>query len=157
MYTLIQEADNLNEKGAKIEAGNKYREAQASLKELQKLYPDWNPKVVNYRIGYVGDKLGPLTAQVMAEPSTNPGTKLVASASTDRAENTNAAPAGADQWKAAQDELARLNNQNALLQAKLKEALSVQPAGADPRLRRLGGRHRTAAAKPDDQRPRHGR
>src|SRR5256886_3355790 len=136
IYTLIQEADNLNEKGAKIEAGNKYREAQASLKELQRLFPDWNPKVVNYRIGYVGDKLVLLAPQVPApaEPSTNPAAKLVASASTDRSGVTNAAPApGPDQWKAVQDELARLNNQNALLQAKLKEALSVQPAGVDPR------------------------
>src|SRR5882762_147339 len=126
IYTLIQEADNLNEKWAKIEAANKYREAQASLREMQKLYPDWNPKVVNYRIIYVGDKLGPLAPQVAAEPSTNPAAKLVASASTDRSANTNAnaqptAP-GPDQWKAVQDELAKLNSQNALLQAKLKEA-----------------------------------
>ena len=136
IYTLIQEADTLNEKGAKIEAANKYREAQASLKELQKLYPDWNPKVVNYRIIYIGDKLGPLAPQVVSESSTNPAAKLVASASTDRSVNTNpnVAPApGPDQWKAVQDELAQLNNQNALLQAKLKEAMSVQPSGSDPR------------------------
>src|ERR1041384_7941877 len=113
IYTVIQEADNLKEKGAKIEAASKYREAQASLLELQRLYPDWNPKVVNYRIGYVGDKLVPLTPQIAAEPSTNPAAKLVASASTNRSAETNAAPApGPDQWKAVQDELARLNSQN---------------------------------------------
>src|SRR2546421_1587404 len=134
IYTQIQEADNLTEKGAKIEAASKYREAQGSLLELQRLFPDWNPKVVNYRIGYVGDKLVLLAPQVAAEPSTNPAAKLIASASTDRSDNTNAPPgSGPDQWKAVQDELARLNNQNALLQAKLKEALSVQPAGVDPR------------------------
>ena len=31
IYTVIQEADNLTEKGAKIEAASKYREAQGSL------------------------------------------------------------------------------------------------------------------------------
>jgi tetratricopeptide (TPR) repeat protein len=35
--------------------------------------------------------------------------------------------------KGMQDEITRLNNQNTLLQAKLKEALTVQPAGSDPR------------------------
>src|SRR2546423_14630704 len=76
VYTLIQEADNLNEKGAKNEAANKYNEAQGLLRELQKLFPDWNPKVVNYRLGYVADKLEPLTPK-LPQAAPNPVTKLV--------------------------------------------------------------------------------
>jgi hypothetical protein len=38
-----------------------------------------------------------------------------------------------NQFKALQQEIGRLSAQNALLEAKLKEALSVQPAAVDPR------------------------
>lgn len=134
IYTLIQEADTFNEKGAKTEAASKYAEAQRLLQDLQKVYPDWNTKVINYRIGYVAGKLEPLAAQVVLP--TNPNAKLNASASVELAAKpgvTNIAPVSPDEFKAMQEEISKLNNQNALLQAKLKEALSVQPAGSDPR------------------------
>ena len=107
-----------------------------SLKELQKLYPDWNQKVVNYRLGYVGDRLQILASQL---PPPNPATKLNATASVTTATKqpgaTNAPVAlvPPEQLKAMQDELTRLTSQNELLQAKLKEAQTVQPSGSDPR------------------------
>jgi tetratricopeptide (TPR) repeat protein len=134
IYTLIQEADGFNAKGAKRDAADKYAEAQSLLKELQKLSPDWNPKVVNYRLSYVASQLEPLTAQLTpAVP--NPGVKLDATAQVDFSAKaaTNKSTIDPDQVKAMQDEITRLNSQNGLLQAKLKEALTVQPAGADPR------------------------
>ena len=135
IYTLIQEADNLSQKGSKTEAVNKYTEAQGLLRELQKLFPDWNPKVVNYRLGYVAEKLEPLAVPA-PQAAPNPASKLVATASADLSGKGPAdapPPPAAEQWKAAQEELAKLTSQNALLQAKLKEALSVQPSGTDPR------------------------
>jgi len=136
IYTMIQEADSLVEKGAKSSAADKYSEAQVSLKELQKLYPEWNQKVVNYRLGYVGDRLQILAAQL---PPPNPAAKLNATASVNTATKqpgaTNAPVAlvPPEQLKAMQDELTRLTSQNELLQAKLKEAQTVQPSGSDPR------------------------
>ena len=73
IYTMIQEGDSLVEKGAKTAASDKYSEAQSALKELQKLYPDWNQKVVNYRLGYVGEKIQLLAPQL---PAPNPAAKL---------------------------------------------------------------------------------
>src|SRR5258706_4654833 len=64
IYSLIQEADGFKEKGTKGEAAQKYAEAQGLLKELQKLYPEFNPKVVNYRLGYVANQLEALTPQL---------------------------------------------------------------------------------------------
>src|SRR4051812_13232330 len=135
IYTMIQEADSMVEKGSKAAAADKYSEAQVSLKELQKLYPDWNQKVVNYRLGYVGDRLQILALQL---PPPNPATKLNATASVDANKQpgpTNApvAQVPPEQLKGMQDELSRLTSQNELLQAKLKEAQTVQPSGSDPR------------------------
>ena len=131
IYTLIEEADNLNQKGQSREAATKYTDALTQLKELHKVNPDWNPKVVNYRLSYLTGKLEALPPQQPA-----PGSKLdVAIEARPTATNapnvlTNTGP---DAAKVLQAEIARLNDDNALLQAKLKEALSVQPAAADPR------------------------
>src|ERR1043165_2828597 len=132
IYTMIQEADGLVEKGAKTAASDKYSEAQSALRELQKLYPDWNQKVVNYRLGYVGEKIQLLAPQL---PPANPAAKLNATVeTTPKPGATNATPgAPAEQVQAMQEELNRVTSQNELLQAKLKEALSVQPSGSDPR------------------------
>jgi tetratricopeptide (TPR) repeat protein len=134
IYTAIQEGDTLLEKGAKTEAANKYADAQAQLRDLQKNNPDWNPKIINYRLGYLASRLESL---VPPAPVPNAG-KLNVSASVELAgkpASATNAPAAADseQLKGMQEEITRLNNQNVLLQAKLKEALSVQPAGSDPR------------------------
>jgi len=136
IYTAIQEGDRLLEKGAKTEAANKYADAQVQLRDLQKNNPDWNPKIINYRLGYLASRLEALAPQVVA-PAPNPG-KLNVSASVELAAKPGSAtnaPSSVDpeQLKGMQDEITRLNNQNTLLQAKLKEALSVQPAGSDPR------------------------
>src|SRR5258706_5701754 len=92
IYSLIQEADGFNEKGTTAEAARKYREAQGLLKELQKLYPEFNPKVVNYRLGYVANQLETLTPQLpagqvpaLAQPVTN----AVASATAPARSTTN--------------------------------------------------------------------
>jgi len=133
IYTTIQEADSLLDKGSKTAAYDKYSEAQVALRDLQKLFPEWNQKVVNYRLGYTGERLQILAPQM---PAAAPGAKLNATVNTGTGgpSATNAgANASAEQMKAMQDELNRLTSQNELLQAKLKEALSTQPSGSDPR------------------------
>src|ERR1043165_3962082 len=123
VYFLIREADSLNENGQTRQAVIKYLEARTALKELQSLYPGWNDKVVNFRLGYIASKLEPLSSQI---PATNAPTLEVAGELASPGSWTN-------RFKLLQDEIALLNGRNALLEAKLKEALSVQPAAVDPR------------------------
>src|SRR5204862_4156042 len=68
IYTMVQEADSLNDKGQGREAAGKYADALQQLNELKRLYPAWNPKVVNYRLGYLANKLERLGA-----PQPGPG------------------------------------------------------------------------------------
>jgi len=124
IYNLIQEGDALNDSGQSREAVIKYTEAEAALKALRVASPGWNEKIVSYRLEYLASKLEPLGRKfpptnqppVVAGAEVSPGTTL----------STN-------QLKALQEEVMRLSAQNALLEAKLKEALSVQPAAVDPR------------------------
>src|SRR6185503_5655141 len=83
----------------------------------------WHESVVNFRLKYVGEKLQALNVKFIptnapAEVPTNVADQAVV-------------PAG--QLRAFQEEIRRLQSQNALLEAKVKEALSVQPAAVDPR------------------------
>src|SRR5262249_9981874 len=64
IYYLIQEADSWNEKGDLRQAIAKYMEAQSALKTLQVLNPDWNERVVTYRLDYIARKLDPLTQKL---------------------------------------------------------------------------------------------
>lgn len=124
IYNLIQEADSLSESGQGREALGKYREAQTGLKNLQSVYPSWNKIVVNYRLNYVASKLEPLAQKFS---TTNAAARVAVTAATIGGSSF------ANQIQTWQDEVARLSTQNALLEAKLKEALSVQPAAIDPR------------------------
>jgi len=76
IYDSILEADTLHESGKAQPAAQKYREATAALKQLQAAHPDWNKKVVQYRLTYVAQKLqalatSPAAATVPGESSTS--------------------------------------------------------------------------------------
>jgi len=118
IYSMIEEADRLNDTAQPRPAVTKYLEAQVGLKNLQANNPDWNPKIVAYRIQYIAGKLDGLTAKLTVAPATP---------------NVTPGQAMTNQLSSLQEEIGRLANQNALLEAKLREALSVQPASMDPR------------------------
>ncbi len=122
IYNLIQEADAANDGGHGREASLKYLEAQKTLKTFQTEHPGWNANVVNFRLGYLASKLEPLTQKF---PPTNTPPAILA--------ETPSSPPATNQSRDLQDEIKRLTAQNGLLEAKLKEALSVQPAPLDPR------------------------
>ena len=61
IYNLIQQADTLATSGKPTSAKAKYQEAQTALKSFQKDYPEWNVKLVAYRLNYVVGKLVALT------------------------------------------------------------------------------------------------
>src|SRR5687767_10003691 len=58
IYTLIQSADALENSGQPGNARAGYQEALAALQGFQKIYPEWNPKVVTYRLNYLAAKIG---------------------------------------------------------------------------------------------------
>jgi len=122
VYGMIQDADRLNGAGDVREAVTRYLEAQVAMKNLQRMHPDWNVKLVGYRLDYISTKLEPLTRK--ASPAAASG---VAEGADSPADST------AKQLKAMQVNIERLVAQNSLLEAKLREALSVQPAAVDPR------------------------
>jgi Flp pilus assembly protein TadD len=121
IYSQLEEADKLKTGGQAREAVTKYLEAQVAIKDLQRTYPDWNANLVAFRLSYISSRLEPLTKKVAANPESSN-------------ENAPAEPASqADQLKELEGQIAQFAAQNALLEAKLREALSVQPAASDPR------------------------
>ena len=138
IYYLIQDADNLNERGDPRQAAAKYLEAQSALRQLKTLHPTWNEKVVNFRLNYIASKLDPLMQRAPAA-ATPPATPPAQPAPPGPV--TTPPPAESNPLKALQDEISRLTAQNTLLEAKLKEAWSVQPPTADPRELEKAQRH----------------
>ena len=148
IYQLIQDADRLNDTGQARAAATKYVEAQRALTLFRGSFPGWNERVINYRLNYIATKLTPLSSALVAPTTpapakTNEPTAPVApvtvtpppASPVPAPPPTTALPMSAefDQVRALQKEVERLQTDNRTLTAKLKEALSVQPATVDPR------------------------
>ena len=151
IYQLIQEADRLNDSGQGRSAAVKYVEAQEALTRFRNVYPGWNERVINYRLGYIATKLAPLsvaltvtTPPVAGVGASNAPAMVSSNAPSAPLSNvvatslpaTPTSPVSAElenQIRALQLEVQRLQTDNQKLSAKLKEALSVQPAAVDPR------------------------
>jgi len=125
IYSLIEDADRLLKEGRTGTAAEKYQEAQTGLKELQKKFPTWSPAILKYRLDYVTTKLTQLPPPDGAKPPSKPAGPAQP--------GVTPAPAADGQVQQLQQSVEWLKRQNALLEAKLREALSVQPAAADPR------------------------
>ena len=129
LYSLIQQADSLQAAGQPREALAQYTQARAEMEQFRQNFPDWNPKIISFRMGYLTEKINRLTAQVAG---TN-APPAVAAGPTNAA--IHAAPPDADlqaQLNSLQAQVQNLQAANETLQAKLKEALGVQPAMANP-------------------------
>src|SRR5258708_1980533 len=61
IFKLIQEADTLATQ-APAQALAKYLDAQAALDRLHKGSPDWNTRIVSYRLTYLANKIAALSA-----------------------------------------------------------------------------------------------
>ena len=137
IYNLIQQADALNNSRQSTEALTKYLEAQGALQKLQKLNPEWSPKVVNYRLTYLADKIAGISANVPAPVApVDVKPPVVAPKSPPAAPAMVPATVVSDlerQMASFQNELSRLQADKTVLEAKLKEALATQPAAIDPR------------------------
>ena len=136
IYNLIQQADQMAQTGEPGEALATFSDAQSQLVQFQKIYPTWNPNIVNFRLNQIADRIAELKAFTPAKASTKPaekasGAPAIASQvpepiSAEAAHSTQA-------LDGLQAELQALREANQLLQAKLKEALAAQPAAVDAR------------------------
>ena len=70
IYQLIQQTDAQRENGRFTEARAGYERAKTLLLALKKGYPEWNERVIAYRLRYVAEKLAVLPA---ADPAAPPG------------------------------------------------------------------------------------
>ncbi len=138
IYGVIQEGDRLSVSGQSPLAKTKYLEAATALKKLQSESPAWNPAVVRFRLRYLTEKLGgtpiPEIGRAVQTDLPKPTPAVVAPVVDERD----------SQIAALKDAFRRLEGEKAILEAKLKEALTAQPAGVDPReLARVEERLRT--------------
>jgi tetratricopeptide (TPR) repeat protein len=123
IYSQIQQADTLAASGNLQFAATQYNGAQSDLQKFQKIFPDWNPKIVNFRLNYLTEKIAGLTAQLPA-PATNPPAAIVVNTTP----SGKSAPVISDDLR---EQVQNLQAVNATLQAKLKESLAAQPATID--------------------------
>jgi Flp pilus assembly protein TadD len=139
IYDLIQQGDALNENGQLQAAMDKYVLAQADLKKFQAANPDWNVKVVTFRLRYLAAKIAMISSEAPSgAPVPNAPPNPAPAQPLNQAANPPVAvppPVNdlANTVKALQEQLREEEADRAMLQAKLKEALSAQPATVDPR------------------------
>lgn len=131
-YNLIQQADQTKDVR---QSARLYEEAQNQLRKIQRGYPNWNERVINYRLRYCSDKIAGLQEAVAKAPA--PATNGPGSGPTTVGNVVPApdAPSGEvlTQFNELNDRIRRLASEKQLLEAKLREALSAQPAPVDPR------------------------
>jgi len=129
IYSLVQRPIRWPVPARSEAALTQYTECAAELAKFQKAYPDWNPRIINFRLSYVAGKNrraegAAARTKAAAQPLPCPG----------RLSRTRLPPPGRarDGGRFARTG-AGLQAANTTLQAKLKEALAAQPATADSR------------------------
>lgn len=122
IYQVIEEADQSMANNSVAQARARYSDAQEALKKFKAAYPSWNDKAVEFRLQYVTERLGKLGPASAAAPAA-PSPKALPLAQ----------PASVDPVVDLRQQVARLQEDNKVLNAKLTEALAAQPAAIDPR------------------------
>lgn len=130
IYSLMQQADTLDSSGQPRQALAQYVQLQGDLQKFQKIYPDWNPRIVSFRLKYLAEKITEVTAKLPVTPQS--GTPPPAPPPPGAASSTSAADLEA-QLGALHEQVQKMQADNATLQAKLQEALAAQPAAIDSR------------------------
>lgn len=151
IYSIVQDADQLRSNGQSVQAREKYEEAQKQLKKLHDSYPNWNPDMVKYRLGYLAERLGepqaagatpsgeamPALVPIAPRPApaqSAPKPQSERPAPKEPVRQSEAQTAESDQQvQALMLEVQRLQGEKAVLEARLREALTAQPAAVDPR------------------------
>ena len=128
VYRILSNADAEQIQGHSREARRNFQEARERLLVLHKAYPSWNEKVVGFRLRYIEEKLTQLGPEDPGSPP--PSQPALPSPATPPL-----APEGEvlDQFNRLNQQIGELTRDRQVLEAKLREALSAQPAPIDPR------------------------
>ena len=135
IYSLIQQAEMLENSGNLRRALTNYVEAKNGLEKLQKTFPDWSPKIVDFRLSYLAEKIAQTTGKL---PATRQS-EAPSSVASVPAPSAKAAPVSSPstelelQLNVLHEQVKQLQVGNETLRSKLKEALAAQPAAVDPR------------------------
>lgn len=134
-YQLIQQGSQLLEAGKGEAAFALFRRAEEGLKQLKQDFPQWNDKIVNFRLADLADKIKPLAAK-FPEPIPAPPAPVMtvpkANAKAAPAVPSPASTSFESQLSLLNEEIIRLRLDRALMERKLAEALAARPAAADP-------------------------
>jgi hypothetical protein len=135
IFNLIQEADSLANASQTPTALAKFQEAQIALLRFQKGYPDWNPSIVKFRLSYIGSRIAELGPKVPAAGAAPSATGVKPPAGQTQAPQPGLSPETQmrNQIATLNEQVRQLQGDKSLLESKLKEALSVQPAAVDAR------------------------
>lgn len=129
IYNLLQQADANSGAGRLNEAREGYNEAKRGLLALQQNFPRWNDRVVNFRLRYVTEKLASLKDLPNTAATASAPTNAPAPATAELAPNGEVLA----QFEQLNGQIRRLADEKQRLEAKLREALTAQPAPVDPR------------------------
>ncbi|MGA2870581.1 MAG: hypothetical protein ABSF34_15645, partial [Verrucomicrobiota bacterium] len=132
IYGEMQQADTYVSNGQSGEALAAYQDAQAQLQKFQQIYPNWDTDIVNYRLNDLAGKIAALQAQLPAQTTpVDTNTPAGSSANNPAANPAGNSPVNNLQLDVLQSQLQSVKDDNARLQAKLQEALSMQPQMVD--------------------------
>ena len=121
IYDSLQQAESLADAGESTRALAGLLDAQAKLQQFQKMFPDWNPGIVNFRLKDLAQKIAALKAAAGSAGAPAPA------ASTNGLSAVQAGEMSAQEQRL-RAELQAGQAEIQTLQAKLKEALATQPA-----------------------------
>jgi len=131
IYSLMQQADALDSSGQSRQALAQYVQVQGELQQFQQIYPDWNTRIVGFRLKYLAEKIVEVTAKLPVTPPV--GTPPPAMPPPPGGTASTAAADLEAQLGALHEQVQKLQGDNATLQSKLQEALAAQPAAVDAR------------------------
>ena len=117
-YQLIQQTDAERERGETSRAREGYLKAQQMLQALKRSYPQWNDRVVAYRLRYVAEKLDTLPSAAEATAAKGSGTNAAPS-------DPAAVPANEvlTQFNTLNQEISLLRGEKQRLEARLRDEI----------------------------------
>ena len=68
VYSVMQQGETFERSGQPSDAMDRFQTAQRELQKFAKAYPNWNEKLIKFRLSYLAGKIGSLTMKKV-EPS----------------------------------------------------------------------------------------
>ena len=116
VYNTILGADEARQMGKKRAAWELYSQAQNLLQDIQKKYPDWNKKLIDFRLSYVKAKMEQFTEQTASDTENSPQSEIEI------------------EVQRLRQQVEQLEKVKEVLESRLKEATSALPSTSDPKL-----------------------